>query len=443
MMAAIADSLISRPQEWLWGTTGPEGLPLWRRCLVTVVRYAYVTVRDLVQGDLTLRASSLSYTTLLAFVPLLAVSFALFKAFNIHNQLEPALLQALAPLGVKAGEITTTIIGFVDNMKVGALGTLGVVMLLYTVVSVMQKIEQAFNCSWRITQQRSIRQRLSDYLSVLLVGPMLVFAAIGITGAATSSGVAQYLAGIEPFGTMLEWLSWLIPYLMIIGAFTFIYVFMPNTRVRVRSALVGAVVAGFLWQTTGWGFAKFVAGSTQYAAVYSAFAGLVLFVIWIYVAWLILLIGANIAFYHQHPEHLCLRRSEPRLSIREREALSLLIMKLIAEQQYSAQPAWTLQRLARRLLVPESLLQEALLPLEQAGLLVRSVDPEPQYVPGRPLDATSLREVVATVRAADDERIVSTQLPRHLEMQAVMEEYERAGHRVLGDHTVKQLVRDR
>lgn len=387
--------------HYLWGNADLRGLPWWRAAFITLLRNFYVTVRDLTLGDLPIRATSLAYTTLLSIVPLLAISFAMLKAFGVHNQLEPILLEALEPLGPSGEDIAHNIISFVDNMKVGALGTVGLATLFYTVVSVMQKIERAFNHSWRITAERSAKQRFSDYLSVITIGPVLVFAAFGITASAMNNEVVEYLASFEVLGRMLRWLTRLLPLVMIIGAFTFVYAFMPNTRVRVRSAFTGAVAAGILWQAAGWAFARFVAGSTHYTAVYATFASLFMFIIWLYVAWLILLIGANIAFYHQHPEYLSSPRRDPALSLREQEALALLAMGHITAAMYRNEPAYTLPALVKRLRVPEVLLRKVLEPLQQSGLLKLAAGQEHAYLLARAPEVTSVDAVLDVVRSAD------------------------------------------
>lgn len=424
----------------LWDSATLDGLPLWRRWCVTVVRYVHVTLRDLGHGEITHRAASLSYTTLLSFVPLLAVGFSVLKGLGVHNQLEPALLQILAPMGAQATGMARTIVGFVDNMKVGVLGAAGIAVLLYTVVSTMRKIEGAFNYSWRVQSPRTLTQGFRDYLIVLIVGPVLVFAALGITGAGASNGFVQYLSSLQPFGTLLEWLSRLAPYLMIIGAFTFLYMFMPNTHVRATSALFGGLVAGILWQTAGWAFARFVAGSTQYAAVYSAFAGLVIFFVWIYLAWLILLIGANIAFYHQHPEHLCLYRREPRLSLREREALALCVVKLMASNHYAGRPAWDTPTFSRTLMIPRSCVEEVMSALEQAGVVARGAGRPQPWLPARPLETTSLAEIMTALRSAQDEGLVTGRLAGHSDIAALLRSAEEAAAAVYAPRMVKELA---
>ncbi len=386
---------------YLWGNPDLRGVSRHHAVFITLLRYLYVTTRDLTQSDLPIRAASLAYTSLLSMVPLLAVSFSMLKAFGVHNKMEDVLTQALQPLGPSGEDIAHTIISFVNNMKVGALGTVGLVTLLYTTVSVMQKIERAFNHSWRITAERTAKQRFSDYLTVIIIGPVLVFTAFGITASLMNNQVVDYLSSYELLGQILRWIARLLPYLIVIGAFTFVYVFMPNTRVQVQSAFTGAVAAGILWQAAGWAFAKFVAGSAQYTAVYATFASLFLFIIWLYVAWLILLTGADIAFYHQHPEYLSSRRREPVLSLREQEALALLVVGHITAALYRNEPPCTRHVLVQRLHVPQGLLWKVLDPLQQSGLLKIAAGPEPAYLLARAPEVTTVDVVLDVVRSAD------------------------------------------
>lgn len=271
--------------------------PLWRRFLVRSSRLTVTLIRDLADGQLTLRAMSMVYTTLLSLVPLLAFSFSVLKGFGMHNRLEPWLYQFLAPLGDKGREIGATVIGFVDNVKAGVLGSVGLLLLLWTVISLIQKVEAGFNYVWRVRTSRNIIQRTTGYLSVLLIGPLLMVSAIGLTATITSNTVVRHLLELEPFGSLMVLAGKLIPYLMVVIAFTVCYLFIPNTRVRPGAALTGGLVAGVLWETVGKLFASFVAGSANYTAIYSGFAVVLLGMFWLYISWLILLLGAQVAYY--------------------------------------------------------------------------------------------------------------------------------------------------
>jgi membrane protein len=284
-------------------------------------------VEDMLAGPITLHAMSLVYTTLLSLVPLLALSFSLMRAFNVHMKIEPMLLKVLEPFGENGLEIAGQIIGFVENVKVGTLSTVGLVLLLYSAISLIQKVETAFNSIWQLRGNRALLRRLSDYLSVFMVGPLLVIAALGLSGSLLNNDLMQRLLAIEPFGSLYGVLLQLVPYLFVIAAFTFIYLFIPNTKVRVKPALIGGIVSGVLWQTTSWLFAIFVVSSPNYLAVFSSFAILFVFMIWVYVNWIIILLGANLVFYLQYPENLRMGRAEARLSIRDSERIALLVLQ--------------------------------------------------------------------------------------------------------------------
>ncbi len=422
-------------------------VPRWKGWLIGFLRISYAVVRDLADGQLSLRAMGLVYTTLLSLIPLLAFSFSVLKGLGVHNQIEPLLLKFLEPLGEKAVEISSRVIGFVENVEAGVLGSVGLALLIYTVVSLMQKIERAFNYTWHITRHRSFAQRFSDYLSVLVnlsvlvIGPVLVVASLGITASVMSTSLVESLTGIQPIGALVELAGRLVPYLLIIGAFTFVFIFMPNTKVRLRSALVGAFVAGILWETTGWAFASFIVTSTKYVAIYSAFATLIMFLIWLYLSWLILLVGASIAFYHQHPEYLAVRRTELRLSNRVKEKLALLVTFLIGDSYCRNRPAWTVQGLARRLNVPAEAMVSVLQALEQHGLLTRTGDEPPFYLPSRSLEAIEVKDVLDAVRAADEQTHLSLQrLPLEPAVEQLLDHLEKAVAGALDGRTLKQLA---
>lgn len=413
----------------------------WRRRLFGSLRVAYAVGRDIADGQLTLRAMSLVYTTLLSLVPLLAVSFSVLKAFGVHNQVEPLLLNLLSPLGDKGMEITTRIIEFVENIKAGLLGSVGLAFLIYTVISLLQKVERAFNFTWHVNHHRPFTQRFSDYLSVILIGPVLVFSAMGLTASVASSGLFQQLASIQPLGSLIEGAGRLIPYLLIIGAFTFVYLFVPNTKVRLLSALVGAMIAGVLWESAGWLFASFVVSSVKYTAIYSAFATLIVFMIWLYLSWLILLVGASIAFYHQHPEYVRLERQQIKLSNRSRERLALNVMALVGKRFYERRPQWDVEHMAQQLELPIDLVEEMAELLARAGLLARTLDGPTRYLPGRPLETVAVSELLEAVRRSGS----SPHLDRHhhavnVTVDRVLERLERHQREILAGQTLKDLA---
>ncbi len=380
--------------------------PAWKVALIKLLRVFYATALDLKDGQITLRATSLVYTTLLSLVPLLAVSFSVLKGFGVHNQLEPALLNLLSPLGDKSLPIVNQIISFVDNMKVGALGTFGLLMLLYTVLSLVKKIENAFNFAWKITSSRNLIQRYSNYLTVILVGPVLIFTAIGIKASVNNLTIVNDILAIEPFGSLILLAGKLVPTLLTLAVFSFIYMLVPNTKVNLRSAVTGAVTATVLWKITSWIFTAFIVDSTKYTAIYSSFAILIIFMLWVYTTWFIVLTGACVAFFHQHPERTSSHQQPLRLSCRLREKLALTVMQLTASRFYHNQAPCSALQLARTLDISEQAILLVIDALEKNGLLakicIQGKAVNNAYIPAQALENISIYHILNAIRMAEE-----------------------------------------
>ncbi len=370
----------------------------WAKALVGAVR----------SEGLDYRATSLAYTTLLAIVPGLALSFSLLKAFGVNNQLEPFLLQMLAPLGDKANELTKAIIGFVTKVNVGVLGFVGLMVLVYTIISMLEKIETAFNHIWRVSQARSLARRASDYLSVVLLGPVLIFSAIGLTASMPRASAIRRLIAQEPFGTLFYLGGKLLPYLMIIVAFAFVYIYIPNTRVPWRAALFGGAVGGVTWKLAGLLFAKFVVGSTSYHAIYSSLVIVILFMIWLDLSWLILLLGGQAAFYFQHPHYVLGKSRFLPLSHRLKERIGLAVMYLIGERFVHAQKPWTIDELAERLSLPWETVKDGLAMLQAGGLVVETGKGDESFIPARDIAGITVWDIVTAMRTAREDAALSS-----------------------------------
>lgn len=419
----------------------PSDVPRWQSIPLKALRIGYVVARDLAEGHLNLHAMSLVYTTLLSLVPLLAISFSVLKAFGVHNQLEPLLLNTLAPLGAMANEITERVLGFVDNMKVGVLGAMGLGLLVYTAISVVQKIEVAFNELWRTNRTRPLARKFADYLSVLLIAPVLIFSAVGITASLQSTAIYQQVATFPLLGWLLANVGRIVPELIVIAVLTFAYAFIPNTKVRISCALIGAVVAGCLWIIAGTAFAEFAGSASSYTAIYSAFATAILFIIWLYVNWLIVLIGASIAFYVQHPAFVSLTEGPPTLSPRQGDRLTLAIMASIGRTYYHAAPAPSVEGLARQLEVAEMNVQSIIETLQTASLVTATANDPPTYIPARPLETMSIKDVLDAAHRRGEQRDAALPPKTAVEnVECVETLIDRALADVLGASTVKDLA---
>lgn len=382
-------------EKLVWGDhlekTGPLG-----RFAAVVLRYIYGLGRDIVFGQLTLRAMSLVYTTLLSVVPLIAFSFSVLKGLGKHKELEPLLYDFLAPLGPQGEQITQQVIALVDNVKGSVLGGVSLAFFIYTAISMVQKVEESFNYVWYVSKPRSFARRFSEYFFVLLIGPILMVTALGMITSIRSNAVVQMILANESLGRIFVVGSQLTPYLLITGVFTFLYMYMPNTKVKFKAALVGGLAGGFLWASAGAFFATFILYASRTQLIYSGFAVAITTLIWLYLSWLILLIGAQLAFYFQQPAFLRIGRREPRLSNSMRERLALNVMYLVGKAFRDPDASTSIREISQQLSMPSIALAPVTNALESAALLITTENEE--LLPGREMARIPLNDILAVVR---------------------------------------------
>lgn len=436
-------SIYARVRALIWDTPldGHVALPLWRVALIEAGRIAWVVARDLIEGRLNLRAMSLVYTTLLALVPALAIAFAIFRAFGFDSYVQEMLTQFLGPLGEQGSEITQRVMEFVQRVNANVLGTVGFAFLLYTVVSMINKIEEAFNNIWHVQAVRSFTRQFTEVISMGVLGPIVVLTALGIMAGALSHSFVGGLANVEPIKFVLAQMNRLVPYVLLIGTFTFLYAIIPNTRVNVSSAFVGATVAGVVWGATGWAFATFVVKSAQYVAIYSAFAGLVVFMIWLYAAWLILLTGCAIAFYFQNRRHLSPAIGLAMLTPRQRNRMAVQALLLVHEAFEKGRPPWTEGTLARHLHLPLEGLLEIVHALQLGGFITLSTEKPCRLLPSRPAEMVGIADVLAAVRRlAEPGSVGDRSLAREPRVDALFARLADSENEVLGSTTIASLL---
>jgi membrane protein len=417
-----------------------DELTRFKRWLHSALMIVVMVWQDFFQNLVKLQAMALAFKTLLSLAPLLAVLFSILKAFGVHNRMEPALAQALAPLGDKGREITVYLIGFVDKMSAGALGTVGLVTLFITVLSLMHSIEDSFNHIWRVRAARTLTRKFSDYLSAILVGPVLVFAAVTITATLQNSAIVRALLSLEALGKLLLILLRLVPYLTLWGAFSFVYIFIPNTRVRVRSAVVGGLIAAILWQSVGWGFARFVASSTQYYAIYSSVAILLLFLIWLHMGWVIVLLGAQVAYAHQHIYFFQGDRQLLAQSAAGREKLALHTLHLVGRNFYYGLDPMTVTELSSQLKIPAVSVKEFLEMFAETRLVLAVNDGE-TYVLGRDPETIAIKDILDCVRNSGKKvKMPEDRSPEEDEIDELLATIDESTARALEGKTLQSLI---
>jgi len=373
--------------------------------VVRFLRYPVALLRDWFNGEITLRAVSLAYTTLLSLVPLLAFTFAIMKFIGARANLGVVLFEFLKPLGLAAArELTDGIMQIVQNLRGDVLGTIGFVSLAYTAVATIRKVEASFHFIWIVERPRTLARRCAEYLIALTAGPLLLAAGLAVLASTRGSAVARWSRLILPLNWTLSLAGKLLPYAIVTLAFTALYILVPNTRVRWRAAAIGGVSAGLAWGLVGRFFATFIAYSSQTLAIYTGFAILLTTLVWISISWLIFLLGALLSFYVQHPHYLRHGQSPIELSPEAREEAGLSMLILIAREPATLERGWTAERFAATLDVPTGALLPVLDCLVGAGIL--RLDEQGRAQLAAAPEGIALGEIVAALRRTPATRLL-------------------------------------
>jgi len=382
-------------------------------------------------NDSLLRATALSFTTLLSLVPLLALTFSVLKGLGAQNRLAPLLLNQMA-----AGSevVVTRVISYIDNTNMKSVGAIGLVALLYTSISMLGSIEEAFNAVWGVSKTRSFYRKFSDYLSVLVSAPLLLLAATSVTTTLQSKRLIGWLLEYTYLGDLFLFLLGLIPYLSVWIALFLLYIFIPNTQVRYRSALVGAVLAGTLWQLAQWCYIHFQVGAGNYNAIYGTLAALPILMVWIFVSWIIVLFGMELVAAHQNQGTFRRDLRGRGVSQSLRELAALAVLRHIAQAFHEGGPGWSEQHLSVKLHMPYRILHETLNHLIDAGLIVPAANDI--YLPARELDQISLAQVLLSLRRHG----AAGQIGGEEQAQQILELVDRAVLTALEGLTLKDLA---
>jgi membrane protein len=394
-------------QDGLWQDEGWSPAVLY---LLKVPRVLILAGGSLFQSRSLVRASALAYATVLALIPLLALLFAILKGLGIQRVIAGHLLERLAP---GSQEFATQIFQYIENTQVTSLGVFGVVVLLLALVVLMTNVEQAFNDTWKVSHTRPWRRKLSDYLSIFMFFPILMAGVISFSTAFTGHPeIRRLLFGILP-APFYSATSGLVSLGVLWLAFTFIFVVMPNTHVRLGSALLGGIVGGSIWQVAQWLFVWFQGAATYYNAIYGALYHLLFLVIWMFWSWLIVLFGTEVAHAHQNLDRLSRDwRRTPLPPEPVDEYLALAGLAAIAARYSRRQAPLSLEELAGILPSSNNLAARVAGLLQECRLVVpvAAAGPEPstRFVPSLPLDQITVQEVLDCLRRVRGEVLGQT-----------------------------------
>jgi len=333
-----------------------------------------------------MRASALTFFSLLSIVPVFALAFGVAKGFGLEKLLEKQLLDKV-PM---QSEAITNIINFshtlLENTKGGLVAGAGVALLFWTFIHVLGTIESSFNDIWGIKRMRSFGRRFADYLSVMLVCPILLIVASSITILVITQArmITAKLAFLGPISPFIHVLLGLFPYTILWFIFTFLYVFIPNTKVNISSGILGGVAAGTMYQLAQWVYVHFQVGVAQYNAIYGSFAAVPLFLVWLQTSWTIILFGAEVSFAHQNVDTYEFEPDCLQASRALKKLLGLSLVNLAVKNFSRGNKPLTAQEMSRESGIPVRLVRDIVFELVESGVLATVMEEQqrsPAYQP--------------------------------------------------------------
>ncbi|WP_320169461.1 YihY/virulence factor BrkB family protein [Maridesulfovibrio sp.] len=352
---------------WDWSSRQVSGPVRW---LYTLARVSYLVVIGFLNDQCIIRASALTFTTMLSIVPFVAVAFSLMKGMGFQDS--QFIHDMLLKISAGREDVVTKILEYVDNTNVQTLGWVGIGTLLFTVLSTVGTIEKAFNVIWKVSHGRTFWRKFTDFFSVIFICPVAVIVATSVSISIRRQTLLHSLEDFYGVSELETFLMKLAPMALIWLAFTFIYAFMPNTRVRVGSAFAGGVVSGTIWHMAQWAYINWQIGVSKYNAIYGSFAQLPLFLLWLYCSWIIVLLGSEISYAVQNVMLYRQQRFMPDAGIEDMQKFSLLALSFMALRFDRAEPPYNPEEIAAEIGVPVSFITPLLDRFVEGGVLAHA-----------------------------------------------------------------------
>jgi membrane protein len=412
--------------------------------LIKFLRTTILSFRRFIENKDPLRTSALTYYSLLSIVPVLALIFGIAKGFGLEKILEKVILKNFEGQEEISMQIITFAHTLLANVKGELVAGIGIVILFYTTIRILTNIEDSFNDIWRVTKARNLLRKISDYLSIMLICPVLLILSSTITVVVTSQ-VRLLIQKIQIFALvspLIYFLLKLLPYGMLWILFTFLYVFMPNTRVRFKSGLVAGIIAGTIYQLFQWGYISLQFGVARYNAIYGSFAAIPLFCIWLQTSWLIVLFGAEISFAYQNSDAYEFEKDCQTVSHSYKRLLALRVMHLIVKNFSNKEEALTSKQISNKLGMPGPMVQQIINDLTTAKLvseIIRAKGQSAGFQPALDPDHLTIKYVINALEKKGSENIPVAQSVELQRLQEALQAFDELTHQAPQNIPLKKI----
>ena len=397
--------------------------------LLRQLRLILLAAHGIRENRLQLRASALTYYTLLAIVPVMAMGFAIAKGFGFETSLEQRLLQEFPGHETVMTQVVAYAHNLLERTRGGMMAGIGTIVLFWAAINVLRHLERSLNDIWDVKKSRSIWRKFSDYLTIMVLSPVLVILSSSVTvyiktQVTTIVNEVSLLGGVSP---LIYFFLKLLPFFIIWMLFSLIYLLMPNTKVRFSSAILAGFIAGALYQTLQHTYINFQFLISKYNAIYGSFAALPLFLIWLHLSWMIVFFGAEISFAHQNIGTFEFDRESRRVSFEMKKLLALMISHLVVRRFAEAKDPLTTVQMSGKLEIPIRLVHRIVENLTESSILteVESNEPEkPAYQPAVDSSLLSMGYIVSALEKLGSDNIPILQTKETAALSASLERFK-------------------
>lgn len=376
----------------------------YKSYLYHCLKILIMSIKEITKDQVPLKASALTYFSVLSIVPVVATIFGISKGFGFAIDIQTEMAKFFSGQEVVLNQTFIYAQNMLDNAKGGLIAGIGIALLIYTVMRLLNSIEDVFNSIWSVKTARSWIRKFTDYLAIVLFGPVMMVMSSSMTvyiatQIKTITGSVEVLGYVEP---LILFSLKLIPYTIIWILFSLVYIIMPNTRVKLKSAIIAGIVAGTAFQLIQWGFINFQVGVAKNNAIYGSLAALPLFLVWTQVSWTVVFIGGEIAYAHQNVQHYRPATANAHLSHDENKKITLLVMYHIVKAFEKGDLPLTKDDLMKGLKVSYSFISDAVEKLLKAGIVLKGEvleKAEPVYTPAIDINKLTIHFILEKLEA--------------------------------------------
>ena len=400
-----------------------KDFPRMKYFLIKQLRILLLATRGFGQDQCPLRASALTFYSILSIVPVVAMAFGIAKGFGFQEMLENQLMEKFSGQEDVMIRVVDFAHSLLENTKGGMIVGIGIIVLLWTVIKLLAHIEGSFNDIWEVKKSRSYGRKFSDYLSIMLISPLLIIMSSSATVFITTkiALITEKVALIGMFSPMIFFMLKLIPYCLVWILFIFTYILMPNTKVNFSAGFIGGIIAGTIFQAAQLAYILFQVGVAKYNAIYGSFAALPLFLIWMQLSWLIVLFGAEISFSYQYVDTYEFEPDLRQISPAFKRLLTLQVANRVISTFSKGKMPLTASNLSQALEIPIRLVQQLLDELVESEIFSITEIKENEklaYQPARDINIITIKSIIEALEQKGVDNIPVAQTP---ELQSLAE----------------------